>query len=104
MAFNATAKVEADTVIITMRGELDAAAAPVLRDLVDKNADSQTRRLVLMTKDLEYIASAGIRVLVFAKQKMGAHVDIYVIGAQPQVMDTLEKTGVNRSVILQDTY
>ena len=31
-------------------------------------------------------------------------VDIYVVAAQEQVVDTLQKTGVDRSVYLVDTY
>lgn len=104
MAFTATPSAAGSTVTIKLDGELDASSAPLLRELVEKNAGPEVTRLVLMTEDLEYIASAGLRVLVFAKQKMGAHVDIYVIAAQPQVLETLEKTGVSRSVILADKY
>ena len=55
-------------------------------------------------KDLEYIASAGIRVIVYAKQKMGTDVDIYVVAAQAPIADTLQKTGVDKSVYMVDKY
>jgi hypothetical protein len=35
---------------------------------------------------------------------MGATVDIYVIGAQTQVIETLEMTGLNHSVVIRDIY
>jgi anti-anti-sigma factor len=50
------------------------------------------------------MSSAGLRVLVFAKQKMSASVDIYVIGAQEYVVNTLEKVGLDNSLIIQETY
>jgi len=50
------------------------------------------------------MASAGLRVLIFTKQKMGPEVDIYPIGTQEMVMDTITKTGFDQSVIIQDHY
>jgi anti-anti-sigma factor len=50
------------------------------------------------------MASAGLRVLIFAKQKMGVDVDIYVVGAQEMILDTLEKTGFIQGVIAVDDY
>ena len=89
---------------ITLAGELDASTASAFQKEVEKAAQQKARRLVLMVTDLEYIASAGLRVLVFAKQKMGAGVDVYVIGAQEQVTDTLKKTGLHNSVITLPEY
>jgi anti-anti-sigma factor len=93
-----------DEAHITITGELDGSSAPQLRDEIDEAAKETPKRLVLFVKDLEYIASAGIRVLVYAKQKIGTELDIYVVGAQHQIVDTLQKTGVDRSVYLVDTY
>ncbi len=89
---------------ITLAGELDASTALAFQKEVEKAAQQKARRLVLVVKDLEYIASAGLRVLVFAKQKMGAGVDVYVIGAQEQVTETIRKTGLQNSVVALPEY
>jgi len=89
---------------ITLTGELDAGTASAFQKEVEKAAQQKARRLVLVVTDLEYIASAGLRVLVFAKQKMGPGVDVYVIGAQEQVMDTIRKTGLHNSVVALPEY
>jgi len=104
MAFNATLTIDSGIAKITMSGELDASMAPVLQREVENAEAQKPKRLVLLMSDLEYIASAGLRALVFAKQKMGPGVDIYVVGAQQQVMDTIQMTGFDRSVITLETY
>jgi len=104
MAFNATLETSKDTAKITLSGELDASSAPIFKTEVEKAAANHPKHLVLMMQDLEYMASAGLRVLIFAKQKMGADVDIYVVGAQEMVLDTLQKTGYAQGVIVVDEY
>ncbi|AFY75010.1 anti-anti-sigma factor [Synechococcus sp. PCC 7502] len=104
MTFTATLEIIDDVAKITLAGELDAATAPVLKVEVEKAAEHKVKKLVLFAHDLEYMASAGLRVLLFSKQKMGVDVDIYVVGAQEFILETLEKTGFAQSVILVDKY
>ena len=66
-------------------------------------ASANVKKLVLDLSALEYMSSAGLRVLIYAKQKMGVGVDIILVGTQPMVQDTLEKTGFNRSVTMVDS-
>lgn len=105
MAFSTKYERDGSTAKITLIGELDAAAAPQFKkDIEAAAAEGGIQQLVLLVQELDYIASAGLRVLIFARQQMGSGVDIFVVGAQEQVLDTLEKTGFSHSVILQDTY
>jgi anti-anti-sigma factor len=85
---------------ITLIGELDGASAATFRSAIEEAAAQKPRRLVLVLDRLEYMASAGLRVLVFAKQKLGAATEIAVVGVQPQVLETLEMTGFTDSVVL----
>jgi len=89
---------------ITLAGELDASVAQEFRDEVDRAAGLGAKRLVLLREELEYMASAGLRSLIFAKQKMGTDVDIYIISAQDPIIDTLTMTGFHHSVIMLDEY
>jgi anti-anti-sigma factor len=105
MAFDATLEMTPTGVaMIRVGGELDAAAAPKLRAVIEDAAVKKATRLVLLMADLEFMASAGLRTLVFARQKMGSDVDLYVVGARPAVLETINMTGFQHSVILADEY
>ncbi len=105
MSFIVTSQMLQDgTAEITLSGELDASVANEFKAAVEKAAAEKPQKLVLIMKDLEFMSSAGLRVLVFAKQKMGSDVDIYVIGAQDPVRDTIQMTGFHHSVIMQDEF
>jgi anti-anti-sigma factor len=104
VAFSATTTIDSSIAKISVSGELDGSMATVFQQEVEKAAAQKVKRLVLLVSDLDYISSAGLRVLVFARQKMGQGVDIYVVGAQQQVKDTLQMTGFDRSILALDTY
>jgi anti-anti-sigma factor len=89
---------------ITLAGELDASVAPAFKAEIEKAAAQQAKRLVLLMPELDYMSSAGLRTLVFARQKMGATVDIYIVGAQESVLETIQMTGFHHSVTLLDSY
>jgi stage II sporulation protein AA (anti-sigma F factor antagonist) len=57
---------------------------------------------VLFMRDLTFMASAGLRILIFAKQKLGDQVNIYIVQPQEQILDTLQKTGFDQSVYIVD--
>jgi anti-anti-sigma factor len=102
MAFNANLEVNGDTARITLSGELDANVAEQFKQTVEEAAQSNPTKVVMIVRDLEFMASAGLRVIVFAKQKMGQNVSIYVVGAGGPVLSTLQMSGFDRAVYLQD--
>lgn len=104
MAFQVNLEITNGIAKFALAGELDASTAVQFKEVIEKAAAENPRRLALLMNDLEFMASAGLRVLIFAKQKMGPAVDIYVVGAQEAVKDTLQKTGFHHSVILLDAY
>jgi anti-anti-sigma factor len=105
MAFNVTLAMTGNGIAkITLVGELDASVAAAFRTEIENAANQGAKRLVLLMEELDYMASAGLRTLVFAKQKMGSEVDIYLVGAQESVMETIEMTGFHHSVIILDSY
>jgi len=104
MALNISVAESPDEAIIKLSGELDAATAPQFRAAIEKAAEAKPKRLVFLMGELEFMASAGLRVVIFARQKMGSGVSIYVVGSHGPVLSTLTMSGFHHSVILQDTY
>lgn len=89
---------------ITLSGKLDAGTALQFQQLIEQAVANKAQRLALLLGGLSFMASAGLRMLVFAKQKLGSEVDIYVIETQEQVVETIKMTGLDYSVIMLDSY
>jgi anti-anti-sigma factor len=105
MAFNATVEMVNRVVAkITLAGIIDASTAPQFKECIENAADQNAWRLALLMQDVEYMGSAGLRVLIFAQQKMGASVDIYLIGMKWYVREVLETAGLQHSLIFLDEY
>ena len=104
MALTVTAKMVDQVAEITLSGELDANSASLFQAELVKVAQQKPKRLVLLVSGLAFMASAGVRMLIFAKQKMGTGVDVYVIAPQQEILDTIERVGLGRSVIVQSEY
>jgi len=104
MAFECSVETVQDEVRITLSGALDASSAPEFKAAIEGASGAGVRRLILFTEGLEFMASAGLRVLIFAKQKMGAAVAIHVVGPTEPVRNTLTMSGFHRSVYVQESY
>ncbi|MBN2381563.1 anti-sigma factor antagonist [bacterium] len=96
--------IEGDVAKVHLVGRLDATNAPALQDKMMTLKDQAIRKVVFFAQDLAYIASSGLRVIIFAKQKMGAETQVYLIGAREMVLDVIKMTGLNNFMIIQDTY
>ena len=103
MALDISVAESPDEAIIKLSGELDAATAPQFRAAIEKAAEAKPKRLVFLMGDSSFMASACLRP-IFARQKMGSGVSIYVVGSHGPVLSTLTMSGFHHSVILQDSY
>ena len=85
-------KRNAEETIITIVGRLDTTTAPALDKTVNEDI-AGTKHLVLDVKELEYISSAGLRVLLGAQKKMQKIGSMKVINVCEEVMEIFEMTG-----------
>ena len=78
--------------IIEVAGRLDTITAPVLEQTVSENLEG-VQSLIINMKGLEYISSAGLRVLLGAQKKMQKVGSMKLTGVCEEVMEVLEMTG-----------
>ena len=78
--------------IIEIVGRLDTTTAPALDKTINEDI-GDTKNLVLDVKGMEYISSAGLRVLLGAQKKMQKIGSMKVINVCEAVMDVFEMTG-----------
>ena len=85
-------KKNAKEITIEVVGRLDTITAPVLEKTIAENVGS-IRSLVLDFTGLEYISSAGLRVLLGAQKKMKSGGSMKITGVCEEVMEVFEMTG-----------
>ena len=81
-----------ESVILKIEGRLDTTTAPLLENTVNE-LSAETKHLILDIHGVEYISSAGLRVLLGAQKKMNKIGNMKLIGVCDAVMEILEMTG-----------
>lgn len=76
----------------TLVGRLDTITAPAFEKEIRQNLKG-IENLVIDLKDLEYISSAGLRVLLSAQKVMNRQGEMVVRNVNDVVMDVFEVTG-----------
>ena len=78
--------------VIELVGRLDTTTAPALDKTINEDM-GETKNLVLDIKGLEYISSAGLRVMLGAQKKMQKIGSMKVINVSDVVMEVFDMTG-----------
>ena len=82
----------AQETIIEIAGRLDTITAPSLDKTINEVID-ESKKLILDIKSLEYISSAGLRVLLSAQKKIGKNGSMIVKNVCTEIMEIFEMTG-----------
>ncbi len=102
MSFSATLSRNGTTALIKLDGVLDALTAPAFRDEVERAAEHEVDHLVLDMTNVSYLSSAGLRTVVYARQKMPDGIRIVLVGANEAIQRTIRLVGFQYSVELAD--
>ena len=81
-----------DTLTVKIDGRIDTTTAPVLGESLTESYDSCTK-LIFDFAGVDYISSAGLRILLSAQKVMSKKGDMKLINVSSDIMDIFEVTG-----------
>ena len=85
-------KNESGKLTLTITGRLDTSTSPKLEEELKASYEGVTE-LVFDLQKLEYISSAGLRVLLSAQKTMNKQGIMKLINAREEIMEIFEKLG-----------
>ncbi len=89
--------------VIAVSGELDLASSPALQEELDRLASSDAKLLIIDLRELDFMDSTGLSVLVRAHQRAEEHGrQLAMVKGPQQVQRLLSLTGVGDRLTLVD--
>ena len=94
-------KLDGNTLNLTVEGRLDTTTAPQLEGEVKSGLNGVTE-LIMDFSGLEYISSAGLRVLLSAQKVMNKQGKMVIRGANEIVKEVFEVTGFSDILTIEE--
>ena len=85
-------KINGDAVTLIVSGRLDTQTAPELENELDSIL-SGLKELIFDMTNLEYVSSAGLRVILKAQKAMNAQGSMKLTGVNDSIMEVFDITG-----------
>ena len=99
-----SSKTENNVLIVSVNGRIDAVTSPELESSIQELLDGGTNKLIMDLSELEYISSAGLRVILSTAKKLKAlDGDILVANLQGPVMEVFEISGFSSIIQVFDS-
>lgn len=83
---------ENEKVTLTVSGRLDTTTAPELEAVLDEVLEN-TKELIFNLENLEYISSAGLRVILKAQKSMNTKGSMKLTGVNDSIIEVFDITG-----------
>ncbi len=102
--FETTAEIVGGVRVVAVRGELDIATSPQVRDLLSDAATDQVRPLVIDLGECEFIDSTGLAALLHgAKPAQNGQSHVAIVSPPGNVRRMLELTAIDRTIPVFET-
>jgi anti-anti-sigma factor len=95
--------VSSDTVTVTLSDRLDFSNAPGLMEDLKSFVGQPIQKVIFDCRELKIISSAGLRVLIFAKQKIAVGGEVVVAGAPDTVTRVISMSGFDSFLVIRDS-
>lgn len=89
---NIDKKLDGEKLFIELEGSLDTTTAPILEEELE-NLLNDVKTIVFDLEKLEYISSAGLRVILATQQRMMEHGEMKLTHVNDEVMEVFYITG-----------
>ncbi len=89
---NISKQTDGAALTLTLEGRLDTTTAPELEETVKSSLDGVTD-LTFDLKDMAYISSAGLRVLLSAQKTMNNQGSMTIVNVSEEVKEIFDVTG-----------
>ena len=91
-------------IVLRLDGRLDAPSAPILERKINSLIDAKHHHLALDFSRVDYLSSAGMRVLLSMNKKLHAkHGSFVLFAVNPEVEEILKMAGFDRILNLFST-
>jgi anti-sigma B factor antagonist len=92
-----------EAVVISVSGELDLASSPALEEELERVATSDASLVIVDLRELEFMDSTGLSVLVRAHQRAAQNFQRFgLVNGSQQVQRLLSLTGVADRLVLTE--
>lgn len=95
-----TKTLESDALTLALSGRLDTTTSPQLEEELNASLDG-IHDLTLDFTELNYISSAGLRVLLAAQKRMNTQGDMRVTGVNDTIQEIFEVTGFSEILTIE---
>ncbi|MDR0913007.1 MAG: STAS domain-containing protein [Methanobrevibacter sp.] len=93
-------KIDGNKLIVELIGRLDTNTSPEFEKEINENIN-EISQLTLDFKELNYISSAGLRVILSLQKIMNKQGDMIIINPNDMIMEIFDSTGFERVLTIK---
>jgi anti-anti-sigma factor len=90
--------------LLSLQGDIDTKTAPALFEALTQLELAAINDLRIDMISVGFLSSAGLRALLFAKQKMPHESRLILVGPNQEIVDVITKTGLTAAVMLVNSH